>query len=274
MKRFLAILAFLAVPALAQETASEKPAAPKQPAAPAAAPATSAETAASEKPAAPAAAPARPAPGRVLLPRGPKWDALPPEEKEHVRRMAEFKAARDAAEQDLIRLDDRAQARREKILAENEEAKTLHDRIAELKEEYAAATNALETIYRTDEELQAIAAEIEPARKIVEANQHSLNQEVVAAMHKRMAKQREALEAEKPAPAPVEETPESLGMDPEAYSNLVRRVREPVVPGRTPPNWKPNPDLKPPAPAGRRPGERPEKPLALPSPETPAPAAK
>ena len=175
-----------------------------------------------------------------MLPSGPKWDALPPDEREHVRKMAEFRAARDEAERDLLKFDDEAQARKQEILAENEEAKELFDRIVELQAELTAATNALETIYRADEKLQAIADKIVPARKIVEANQYSLNQEVVQAMRARMAKQREALEAEKPAPEPVPETPESLGMEPEAYSNLVVRPAPVVVPGTV------NPDIKPP----------------------------
>lgn len=218
MKRFLTLLALLSAPAFAQD------------AAPAAAPA----------PSAPAASAARPVPGRLMLPSGPKWDALPPDEREHVRKMAEFRAARDEAERDLLKFDDEAQARKQEILAENEEAKELFDRIVELQAELTAATNALETIYRADEKLQAIADKIVPARKIVEANQYSLNQEVVQAMRARMAKQREALEAEKPAPEPVPETPESLGMEPEAYSNLVVRPAPVVVPGTV------NPDIKPP----------------------------
>ena len=218
MKRFLPLLALLSAPAFAQD------------AAPAAAPA----------PSAPAASAARPVPGRLMLPSGPKWDALPPDEREHVRKMAEFRAARDEAERDLLKFADEAQARKQEILAENEEAKELFDRIVELQAELTAATNALETIYRADEKLQAIADKIVPARKIVEANQYSLNQEVVQAMRARMAKQREALEAEKPAPEPVPETPESLGMEPEAYSNLVVRPAPVVVPGTV------NPDIKPP----------------------------
>lgn len=228
MKRILPLLALLSAPAFAQD------------AVPAATP---------EEVAAPAPAPAArraPAPGRVMLPSGPKWDALPPEEREHIRRMAEFKAARDAAEVDLLRLDDEAQARKEAILAENEEAKALHERMLELMAEFDATTNALETIYRADETLQGIEAQIAPARQIVDANQDSLTKEIVAAMRQRMAKQRAAFEAENP-PAPIpEETPESLGMTPEAYSNLLNRPKAGFVPPA-----RPKPDFFPgrPAPA-------------------------
>lgn len=219
MKRILPLFALLAAPALAQEPAP-----------------------------APAALPARPAPGQLVLPKGPNWEKLPPEEREHIRRMAEFKAARDAAERDILRLDDEAQARKEEILAENEEAKALHDKMLELQAEYTATTNALETIYRADEKLQSIAERLGPARTIVEANQANLTREVVAAMHKRMAKQREEIEAENPAPAPVPETPESLGMTPEAYSNLLNRPKAGFVPPA-----RPEPDFFPgrPAPAAK-----------------------
>ena len=114
MKRLLILFALLAISAPAQDPA----------------------------PAPAAAKPALPAPGRVLLPHGPKWDALPADEKEHIRKMAEFKAARDAAEQELLRLDDEAQARKEAICKENEEAGKLRARISELQAEFAAATNA------------------------------------------------------------------------------------------------------------------------------------
>lgn len=229
MKRSIPLLAVLALPAFAQEPA------------PAAAPAPGPAPAS-----APAAKPALPAPGRVLLPHGPKWDALPAEEKEHIRKMAEFKAARDEAEQELLRLDDEAQDRKDAICKENEEAGKLRARIAELQEEFAAATNALEKIYREDEALKAIADRIEPARKAVEASQKSLNREVVAAMHKRMAAQRAAWDKDHPAPTTPEEQAAAAGMTPEAFSNLMERARTaapaaprspipglPLPPGRT-----------------------------------------
>ena len=226
MKRILPLLALLSAPAFAQDAAP-----------------------AAGEVAAPAAARRAPAPGRVMLPSGPKWDAMTPEEREHVRRMAEFKAARDAAEVDLLRLDDEAQARKKAICAENGEAKALHDRMLELMAEFDATTNALETIYRSDETLRGIEAQIAPARRIVEANQESLTKEVVAAMHQRMAKQRAALAAENPPPEPGEETPESLGMTPEAYSNLLNRPKAGFVPPvRREPNFfpgRPAPASKP-----------------------------
>lgn len=192
--------------------------------------------------AAPVAAPARPSP-RTLMPGGPRFDALPPDEKERIRRMAEFKAARDEAEQDLLRLDDEAQARKEAILAENEEAKALHDKMLELQAEFAATTNALEEIYRADEVLQSIADRIKPARALVEANQDNLTKEVVASMRARMARQREELVKETPPPEPPEETPELLRMTPEAYSNLVTRPVRRLDPDAP---RLPNPDVKPP----------------------------
>lgn len=199
------------------------------------------------------AAPARPSPRSLSMPSGPKFDALPPDEKEHIRRMAEFKAARDAAEMDLLRLDDEAQARKEAILAENEEAKALRDKAEELLAELAATTNALEEIYRADETLRSIADRIKPAKAIVDANQDNLTKEVVAAMHARMARQREAFAKENPPPPVPEETPELLRMTPEAYSNLVNRPVRTFGPGAP---LAPNPDIKPPM-APRRPAPAP-----------------
>ncbi len=216
MKPTFPLLALLSIPAFAQDPA------------PSAAPAPEAAPAAAAKP-------ALPAPGRVLLPNGPKWDALPADEKEHIRKMAEFKAARDAAEQELLRLDDEAQARKEAICKENEEAGKLRARISELQAEFAAATNALETIYREDEELRKIADRIEPARKTVEDSQRSLNGEVVSAMHKRMAAQRAAWDKDHPVPATPEERAAAAGMTPEAFSNLMERARSAgAVPPRAP----------------------------------------
>ncbi len=255
MKRLLSLFAVLAGSALAQEPA------PAVAQAPALAPAA-------EK-SAPAPAPAAPSP--VVLPRvktgGPTWESLPPDEREHVRRMKEFRALRDKAERELIELGKRADERKKKILEENEEAKALHDRIEELQTEFASATNALETIYRADEELGRIAERIEPARRIVESNQRFMTQEVVESMKKRLAEQQAVLETNRPVIPRPELTPESTGMDPQAFSNLFVRPR-PVRPSGPLPG---NPDVKPPSPAGRRPGQPPSAPLNLPS---PAPAAK
>ena len=250
---FAALLAaFVAVPVLADETAPS-PAAPAPAAAPAAAPA-------------PAAVPGRrPAPGMLDMPSGPRFDSLSPEEKEHIRRMAEFKKARDAAERDLLRLDDEVQARKEAIRGENEEAKALYDRIQELQAEFVAATNALEKIYREDEALKAIVDRIEPARKIVEDSQRSMNKEVVSAMHKRMAAQREAYEKDHPAPATPEARAAAAGMTVEDFTNLMERARPagaPVSPipsapqhlGRLPglPGAPKPPPAPAPAPAGNK----------------------
>ena len=253
MKPTLPLLALLAIPAFAQDPA------------PSAAPAPEAAPAAAAKP-------ALPAPGRVLLPNGPKWDALPADEKEHIRKMAEFKAARDAAEQELLRLDDEAQARKEAICKENEEAGKLRDRISELQAEFVAATNALERIYREDEALAKIAGRIEPARKIVEDSQKSLNKEVVAAMHKRMAAQRAAWDKDHPAPTTPEEKAAAAGMTPEAFSNLMERARSAgAVPPRAPAPGFPLPpgrDGARPVPAAPAPA-----PASAPAP-APAPAAE
>lgn len=198
MKRLLPLFALLAAPAFAQDAApaAEAPAAPAAPAA--------------------AAAPARPAPGSIVMPGGPRFDALPENEKEHVRRMAGFRAVRDDAERELLKLDDEAQARKEEILAENEEAKALHDKMLELLAELAATTNALEDIYRADEKLRAIDEGMKQAKAVVDANQDNLTKEVVASMHARMARQREALEKETPPP----EIPQKAL---EAATNLVTR---------------------------------------------------
>ena len=256
------LAAFVAVPVLADE-AAPAPAAP----APAPAPTAAAPT--------PAPAPAavlgrRPAPGMLSMPSGSRFDSLSPEEKEHIRRMAEFKTARDAAERDLLRLDDEAQARKEAIRGENEEAKALYDRIQELQAELVAATNALETIYRGDEALKAIADQIEPARKIVEASQNSMNKEVVAAMHKRMAAQRAAYEKDHPAPKPGERQ-KPADMTPEAFSNLMERARS----AEEAPPAAPNPGFRPPLGLPGHPPAAPRKPAAPPAAEkAAAPAAE
>lgn len=185
MNRLPTILAFslvvLSLPARADE------------AAPAPAPA----------PAAPAASATLPAPGR---PR-PGFESLPPAEKEHVRKMAEFRKRRDAAERELIALSAETDKRKEAILAENEEARKLHDRIEELKAEFIAATNSLETIYREDGKLSEIAEKIAPLQKVVEESQASLNHEVATAMQLRLSAQRAAWEKGHPAPKPPEEAP-------------------------------------------------------------------
>lgn len=234
MKRPLVLFASLALPAFAQEAASAAEAPSAAPAAPAVA-------------AAPAAAPAAPTPASAILPRvparGAAWERLPEDEREHVRRMAEFRALRDAAERELLDIGKKAQARKDAICGENEEAKALRDRIAELQTEYADATNRLEAIYREDEELGKLAERVEPARRIVETNQRALNQEVLEAMKKRMAEQRAAYEEAHPAPERPAPTPESTGMDPQAFSNLfVRPPRPPRPAGPLPVN----PDIKPP----------------------------
>ena len=233
--------------------------------APAPAPAPEAASAAPSAEVAPSAAPA---PGRVLLPKGRKWEAMPPEEREHYRRMAEFKAARDSAERDLLRLDGEAQARKEAILEENEEARKLFDRIQELQAEFTEATNALGRIYREDEALGKIAEQIEPARKIVEANQFALNKEVVDAMHKRMAAQRAAYAKEHPEPEVPAPTPESVGMDPVAFTNLYLR-RPAERPAVNTSLGLPPPEL-PRLPGPRAPGRAP---AAAPAEKAPANAA-
>lgn len=189
------------------------------------------------------------------MPGGPRFDALPENEKEHVRRMAGFRAVRDEAAQDLLRLDDEAQARKEEILAENEEAKALHDKMLELLAEFAATTNALEEIYRADEKLRAIDESMKQAKAVVDANQDNLTKEVVASMHTRMARQREALAKETPPP----EIPEKAL---EAATNLVTRPA--VFPNPSAPRF--NPGLMLP----RRPA-----PVPAPAPiPAPAPAAE
>ena len=171
------IAAFAAAPAFADEAPAGAPA----PAAPAAVP----------------AAPASPKPAVLprVMPHGPKFESLSPEEKEHVRKMAEFRAARDEAERDVLRLRREIEARRAEILEENEEAKSLFEDAEKLLADYVTKTNALQTILEKDERIAALFEEMEPAKTIVEANQFALNREVAAAMQKRMAKQREAAAA-------------------------------------------------------------------------------
>ena len=251
---FAALAALALLPARAEEPKIPAPA-PEAPA---------------PAPAAEAPAPA-PVPAPAVLPRlparGPAWESLPPDEREHVRRMAEIRAIRDKAAKDLVDFGKQADERKKKILEENEEAKALNDRIEELRAEFAAATNALETIYRQDEELLKIAERIEPARRIVESNQEALNREVAEAMKKRLSEQRKDWEKKHPAPAQVDPTPESTGMEPQAFSNLFVRPPRPAPPAGPLPV---NPDVRQPAPAGRLPGQPPAAPLKLPTPAAPA----
>ena len=154
---------------------------------------------------APAAPDPAPAPeGRApvlprIMPSGPKFDALSPADREHVRRMAEIRAARDAAEQEILRLRQKAEERREAILAENEEAKALSEDAQRLLAEYASKTNALQAILDKDEALSGLFREMQPAKALVESNQRSLNAEAAAAMQRRMREQREAVAARKAA---------------------------------------------------------------------------
>lgn len=136
-----------------------------------------------------------------LPPAGPRFDSLSPVEREHVRRMAEIRAARDAAEQDIIRLRQKVEDRRSAILAENEEAKTLFEDAQRLFAEYASKTNALQAILEADETIAGLFEEMKPAKALVESNQRSLNAEVVAAMQRRMREQREEIAARKAAEA-------------------------------------------------------------------------
>lgn len=128
-------------------------------------------------------------------------------------KMAEHRKARDAAERELFRLGEEANKRKAAILEEREEAGKLRARIDELKAEYIAATNALEAIFREDEELSAIAGKIGPLQKTVEESQVSLNREVATAMQIRMAAQRAAWEKANPAPKPPEESAPAEGAE-------------------------------------------------------------
>jgi len=167
---------------------------------------------------APSALSALPAPGRVGQRPASRFEALPEAEKEHIRKMAEFRKKRDAAEREMLSLGEEANKRKEAILAENEEAKNLRDRIEELKAEFAVATNAIETIYREDEKLAAIAAKIGSLQKVVDDSQTSLNHEVSTAMQIRMAAQRAAWEKAHPAPKPPEEAAKDAEKADEAAS--------------------------------------------------------
>ena len=261
----------IAVSAMAFLSARADEAAPAQPTPAPAQPTPAPAEATGPAPAQPAPAQPAPSPAPAVLPRlpsrGPAWESLPPNEREHVRRMAEIRAVRDKAAKELVDLGRQADARKKKILEENEEAKELNDRIEEIRAEFAAATNALETIYRQDEELGRIAARVEPARRIVENNQEALNKEVAEAMKKRLSEQRAAWEKRNPPPESPEPTPESTGMDPQAFTNLFVRPPRPAAPAGPLPV---NPDIKPAAPAGRLPGQPPAAPLKLPSPAAPA----
>ena len=159
-----------------------------------------------EAPALPPALPDSGVRGPVLpriMPSGPKFDSLSPAEREHIRRMAEFRAARDAAEQDIIRLRQKVEDRRSAILAENEEAKTLFEDAQRLFAECASKTNALQAILESDETISALFEEMKPAKTLVESNQRALNAEAVAAMQRRMREQREKAEAEGSIPPPT-----------------------------------------------------------------------
>ena len=151
-----------------------------------------------EAPALPPALPDSGVRGPVLpriMPSGPKFDSLSPAEREHIRRMAEFRAARDAAEQDIIRLRQKVEDRRS--------AKTLFEDAQRLFAEYASKTNALQAILESDETISALFEEMKPAKTLVESNQRALNAEAVAAMQRRMREQREKAEAEGSIPPPT-----------------------------------------------------------------------
>lgn len=159
-----------------------------------------------------AAAPA--ARGPVLprvMPSGAKFESLSPAEREHVRRMAEFRAARDAAERDIFRLRQEVEERRASLLEENEEAKTLFDDAKRLFEEYSAKTNALQAILENDETISGLFKEMEPLEAMIKSNQRALNAETVSAMKRRMEeqrKEREARLAEKKAAEEAAKAPE------------------------------------------------------------------
>lgn len=183
-----------------------------------------------------------------VMPRGPKFDKLPPDEKEHIRKMAEFRIARDEAEKELLELDKAVDVRRAEILAENEDAKALSEKIAALQAEFDEATNALEKIYRADEKLVALAEKIEPARLIVENSQYELNQEVAAAMQKRMAAMRKAYEEANPPPPPPQDEEKPAEDAPSAPPPDV------IDPKDAPPGTIPgvSPDVKPPLDPAKR----------------------
>lgn len=175
-----------------------------------------------------------------ISPSSSRFASLPPEEREHVRRMAEFRKAYDAAANDIIRIRREIEARREEILAENPEAKALFDETETLFAEYSAKTNALQNIFENDEKIAALFKEMEPAKVIVESNQQALNAEVAAAMRLRMKQQREKAEAAGALPPPRIEsnvtvraisavdskTGKPISTDSERVQKLVDELRE------------------------------------------------
>ena len=124
-----------------------------------------------------------------------RFASLPPHEREHALRMIQYRAARDAAERDIIRIKGAVEARRAAILETNEEAKALFEDAERLFAEYSAKTNALQGIMEGDEKIAALLEDLAPALAIVEAKQSAMNAEVVASMRERMQRQREAAAA-------------------------------------------------------------------------------
>lgn len=112
-----------------------------------------------------------------------------PEEEEHSRRMKALATFRDTKVREAAALEEEAVARKNAILAENEEAGELAKKIVELRAELDAATNALEKIFLADETLQAKLSQMRTANDAALERQRALNQEVAEAIRKRMEAQ-------------------------------------------------------------------------------------
>lgn len=207
MKHFLLPVLFAAaLPALSQEAA-----------APAPAPAAPAPAAADPAPAAPKRPVAVSETGEVLKdapperprPQPPRFGhpgmatRMTPEERAHYERMNASRLARDREMRLQVELDGQAEARREAIRAENEEAGELAAAIDALKKELDEKTAALDAIYAADETLAGIAKRRAAAEEEIRKYQGALNHEVATAMRERMRArlEEEAKEGKKPESA-------------------------------------------------------------------------
>ncbi|MBR1836452.1 MAG: hypothetical protein IJ783_04120 [Kiritimatiellae bacterium] len=212
-----------------------------------------------------------------------RFARVPPEIREHVKRMDSFRSSRDSSLAKVRELERKAEERRSAIREENPEAKALYDRIAEITAELEAATNSLAAIYGADEELAAILAGVGEAAESAENNQRELNEEIARAVRARQSVQYRAQSGEgtgafdaavRPEPPKEGEkrAPRRPGV-PEASDFESGRYRRPAGDRNARygvPSGAGRPDIKPPLERPRRPGEKPEENLAPQPPQRPA----
>ena len=173
MNRFLPLIALLAFPAVAEESASSVPA----PVAPEAATNAVAAPAGAEE-----ADPGRPMVRPGLPPRGRE---MTPEMRAYVDRLEAIRIARDEQARIVAQSARDIAARKEALAAENKDVKELVDRIAELRETLAAAETSLAELYAADETLVSLEARRAEAETERDARQREMHSAVAAAMEER-----------------------------------------------------------------------------------------